>query len=563
MFNNNLNLREEVSFGFKISDKQEQFQERWTNTIDSFLEQDKNIIINNAPNRIGKTITTLKYFLDKGLKVLYVSDRHNQINEVDAKLNSESFRHWFGLDQLCSQKYKYNRELLIKNNVSSRYLCKDCIVKKNCGYINQFQLRDIKMVGAPKEFLQSSYVDNFAPDIIVFDEIIDKGKKIEPILPELDKEIFEEFDLEYYYYPYNYIKSFVDKKDFNLDKEILEVLKDDAKLISFEFEEIIYKIKYRNVTKDYHKIADLLKFIFNMNTTVKYIEMCINNGYNNLFEIPFIYDAFKLIEKHNCKLILLNTSLEPEIFQMLTNGYDKEIHDPITFEYPIINDKSVLLHYNNNGRSFSKSTLFETHKNGKNKVKVKIDDSMNPIINKDTYAPEIFDMVFSTLEHSKKLEFKTGIITFKIATPIFHDKADVIGHFGGHQGSDQFDDVDVLIILGTFNLNPGALYQKYQCITQNYQINKKDDWINSRRVNGMRLRYSDNEKLNQIKTYKLNEEHGQAIFRSGSHVQDKKIVIAFGLVPEGVEKTLTYSTIKSKKGLKIALTKLFKKFQTQ
>jgi hypothetical protein len=219
----------------------------------------------------------------------------------------------------------------------------------------------------------------------------------------------------------------------------------------------------------------------------------------------------------------------------------------------------VLLHYNNNNRSLSKSALFETDEKGR----VQTDEHGKAKINTSTYSPEIFDMVFSILAHCKKLGMKTGVITFKSAIALFKDKADVIGYFGGHQGSNEFDNIDLLLILGTFNLNPGAVYLKYQCITQTFTADKNDTWNNYHHINGMRIRYSDNEQLNKVKTYKLNEEHGQAIYRSGAHVHDDKIVICFGFVPQGVENTLTYSTFKSKRGLKISTTKHFNKIQKQ
>ena len=62
---------------------------------------------------------------------------------------------------------------------------------------------------------------------------------------------------------------------------------------------------------------------------------------------------------------------------------------------------------------------------------------------------------------------------------------------------------------------------------------------NNQTINGMQINLSDNEKLNYVKSYKLNEEHQQAIFRSGAHIKPGKIVVSFGHVPEGVEEILT------------------------
>ena len=78
----------------------------------------------------------------------------------------------------------------------------------------------------------------------------------------------------------------------------------------------------------------------------------------------------------------------------------------------------------------------------------------------------------------------------------------------------------------------------------------------------MRITFSENEQLNKIKTYKLNEEHEQGIYRNGAHVHDDKIIISFGFVPQGVENTLRYSSFKTLRGLKIAITKHLIKFKS-
>ena len=65
----------------------------------------------------------------------------------------------------------------------------------------------------------------------------------------------------------------------------------------------------------------------------------------------------------------------------------------------------------------------------------------------------------------------------------------------------------------------------------------------------MHIQLTDNMDFNRIKLYKLNEEHQQAIFRSGAHVHSRKLVVSFGYVPEGVENILTYHTFSNRNQL--------------
>ena len=159
---------------------------------------------------------------------------------------------------------------------------------------------------------------------------------------------------------------------------------------------------------------------------------------------------------------------------------------------------------------------------------------------------EILDMVEKTIKFSQNNNLKIGLITYKKLMDDtinhFDGKLDEISYFGGHQGSKKFDNVDVLIIVGTYHINKSGLYQKHYIVNNEYLADNPAKWggKSNKIINGIQINLSDNEGLNLVKLYKLNEEHQQAIFRSGAHINPGKLVVCFGFVPEGIEQDLTY-----------------------
>jgi hypothetical protein len=132
----------------------EQFKAEWLN----FLEEkgicgwSNNIVLNNAPNRIGKTITTLellskrieqeKEYCEDPLRAVYLADRHIQISEVENKLHQlgyESFRHIWGIQRLCTRTFDPYYKFLIDHHFHTGIICKGCSSKKSCEYWLQLE----------------------------------------------------------------------------------------------------------------------------------------------------------------------------------------------------------------------------------------------------------------------------------------------------------------------------------------------------------------------------------------------------------------------------------------
>ncbi|KYC44847.1 MAG: hypothetical protein APG12_01537 [Candidatus Methanofastidiosum methylothiophilum] len=597
-------LNNPYRFFGSVKDLREQFKEEWIEFLYKYASYNQSsLILNTAPNRIGKTITTLKFFHDESetydeidwvesgyRRTLYLTDRHRQITEVKntlKELDLNYFRQWWGIKYSCQRKSEPLHKFLLDNHVTSGVICQNCYLKDNCRYWLQFKVIKGYIVGAPKEFLPTKYIQKKQWDSIVVDEVLDKARKIYPTCPEIPEEVFTAYGISetLYYLDYETVKDFTE----NILK--YQTLQADIKKSAEEFLGLDYDLVYQEdtlkerwdylkaegglnqfhvlnkLTRKLRKESDLIydpgfnnlmKFYNNLNTTTEWLEYCFMYGFRPHFYKPYLDDVFDLQGKHRSNIIILNTSLDRPIFDCLTEKQRTHFIPINEFTFNIVNKDSRLLHYNMLFRSCRKGSLFETDDFGR----INFGEDGLPIVKKG-YGKEVIEMAKNIADFGRARNLRVGLITYKEAEELFKPHVNVIGHFGGHQGSNAFDDVDLLVIVGTYHLNQTALYHKHYIIHNEFLGDNPAKWNKSQYVNGVRINLSDNEKLNQVKLYKLKEEHQQAIFRSGANVYPGKMVVVFGYVPPGVEEVLDYRIFNSNRGLKISLSKWLKKSETQ
>ncbi|MCE5213256.1 MAG: hypothetical protein LLF83_00860 [Methanobacterium sp.] len=484
----------------------------------------------------------MKYYESINCKVLYLSDRHEQISEIE---KGEKYRHWYGLNKICEQRDDEFIGQLIDMKLPASVVCQYC-KKTSCKYKNQFTIPKNVIVCAPKEYLPTAYVD--VPwDSVIFDENIDKAKKIEPTHPPIPKETFEKYNVEYGYEFYQYIGETI---KIPPDKKELPGLRHYGNIFATTIKSVISKIKAKNVKLcKGSPESNLLIFLNNLSTTIEWISYAVKYGPREHFFKPYLHYAFDLRKKYNSKIIILNTSLEKWVYEDIAKQYNHRLPKPIHYRYDLITNDSLLLDYQSDKRSCSREGIISKTNYGS--------------VLGGSYGSEILEMVERSISFANNKGLKVGIITFKEIEDYlgqhFKDKVNVISHFRGHQGSNKYDDVDLLIIIGTFHTNPKGLFQAHYIITGEYL--EPDKHINFRHkrtiIKGKQIYESDHQKLHQVKLFKLKEEHEQAIFRSGAHVIPGKIVINFGFVPEGLEKKLNnYKIFKNKEQLQGYLSRI-------
>lgn len=528
-----INLTTNNSFSPELNISLQSYRDDYDNKLSTLEYGD--ILAVNMPNRIGKTFTTLKHYEMEPCKVLYLSDRHDQISEID---NGEKYVHWYGLNKLCEKKDDKFIGSLIAQGLRANVICRYCD-KKTCNYKKQFDIPDNVIVIAPKEFLQTQRVKQ-PWDVIIFDENMEKAKKIKSTYPSIPEEVFTKYNVDYQYY--QEIGNFIETLPTDVSTIKLTFI---GNTFNQDLINIINQIKTQDKLIEENE-KDLIAFLNNIQETIQWISYAQKHGLMEHFYKPYLHYAFDLRKEYKSKIIILNTSLERWIYDKITDRYEYDLPEPEFYSAHFNNYDSLLLNYNHNKRSCNKGAITQKRSIFKSKKRGSIFGG--------NYGSEILEMVQRSISYANNHGLKVGIISFKDLKDEleekFQGKTHIISYFGGHQGSNKFDDVDVLIIIGTYHINPSGLYQIHYKITGEYlKDNPANMRANKKTINGTQLYLTDNEDFNKVKLYKLKEEHGQAIFRSGAHVKPDKIVINFGFVPEGTEKVLKYKEFKNKEQL--------------
>lgn len=537
----NLTYNENYS---KTQGLRDHFKADWAFFLERHLGE---VILNNSQPRLGKTVSSLEYCESNDIFFLFITDSHKLIYQIEKDLKND-YIHFEGQSRLCNFKHDENKKHLIEIGFGA-FLCRSCTHKKNgnCHYHNQFIIdtenpKSILVTKKQLPVLLNKSENNRYDFIsfIIFDEKIEDGTKIEPTIPEIKKETFEYYGVKDFYPHYEFIHIYKDSnskegfkksrnslKDIDVTEAIGKIyynIKDDGQLLN----QIMKDKELENDTE----VLNLLNFFLSFNETVHWMALCCKKGYHPYFPKTYLEFAHDLKNKYNTTLTVLNASVKHNVLEYI-------LKDFVEFKYPLVENKNnILFRYS---MACNKSALFKTNSKGQ----IILDESGTPLKNYQTkYTMEVFTLVEGIIDHCNKKNLKVGIITYKAAKIFFEDKCDVTGHFQGVQGSNEFDDVDVLVVLGTFNLPLVALANKTYFITGDYKDLEDIGQLTEVIIGQKTIVYED-EDLNKVKEFKKDEEHEQALLRSGAHIEDGKIVFAFGYVPERVEELFDYREIRS------------------
>lgn len=482
------------------------------------------VVLKHLP-RMGKTYNLLEYLNDSNYLSLYVSDIHTQMDQIADNFNNMSVIK--GLNKICpviEDQKLFNQQskdfkLLFTQNLKGTVLCKFCRLHDNCIYHQQFDFPIKGIVSIAKESLQNRRITSNFFNYVVFDENMVKARTIKPYYRELDNNVLD--DLSYgsaitdmYQTLQHLVKGNIatcdEIKTFEQNMKIFQ----RKKILRTTLNEI------RNIN-GLNKKYDELSFLFRSYESLEWMKKgFLTNEFRDKYYKPYIHYAFDLLREYGSNIIIANATFEEDIYNQLKCQYpDKLPSIKEILKTPIQNKNSYLLHYNQLGRSCSKTGLEE-------------------------YGSEIFPMIHGIHRFCSKRGLKSGLITFNEYEEEFQE-FDVIDHFVAHRGKNDFDNVNVLVILGTFNIPRIGILEKNYAITGEY-LQKKDikDW-KTMDINGCKIAAPQNEKYRNTRLYLLKDEHLQAILRSGAHIKSEKLVIVFGYVPMGVEKIFNYKIFRT------------------
>ncbi len=526
MVNNNIKDNRYRLFG--DSQHQKTTSNNIKEVINDLKSSYKEIVVLNHLPRLGKTHTLLEY-LNNSENTLspYVSDVHEQMNQMAVKFDKMHVIQ--GAAKICPKLNDKNTSIEDKNQLKFFFggqfkrnlACRYCSIRKSCIYNKQFNFPENDLIlTIAKESLPNPRIQT-AFDFIIFDENMVKAAPIEPTLPEIQTNLINTLNYgAQIAFAYDNIKLISDSSFTLEDDEIIKMLEEDAEYLGSDG--ILRKTIQDLNSLDFEerkKVGGVLPFMANLYQTVEWAKKCYETGeYRPKHYRPYLHYAFDILDKYGSNLIIANATFKQSIYDRLENQYTHKLPQiKKIINTPVINKNSYLLNYRHpQGRSCSRSGLKE-------------------------YGEELSKIIHTITRFCNKKGLKTGLITFPEYEDDFPD-FDVTDHFVAHRGKNDFDDVDVLTILGTYNMPRIGVLNKNYAITGEYlPINSLKNW-KTETINGAKISVPTLNTFRDTRLYLLYDEHLQTILRSGAHIQDQKTVINFGYIPSGVETLLTYKS---------------------
>ncbi|VVB85641.1 Uncharacterised protein [uncultured archaeon] len=387
------------------------------------IKFDKGITVLALQPEVGKTETFIKYCKNNPEKnIAYFAPNHDLLKEVADRLEEMSLKglHWYGLTKICKRYLDEDPfvKTMIERGLSIHSFCKFCYIDQ-CDYINQFKYTKPAIILAPSAYIGTHYitdfdtvfVDEFSKDCSTFSwALVDtevkqsvsilRGFEYSPILDELmngvsNPEQFKEIDLKELrrIFLRGINKSILEPKSFNL---LAKVLSDINKSVEF--------LKWKNI---YQKSDGYEKFL-------------------KTYYEPYIYNLFELAE--SLPIVLMDATFNKELFTDLLNGYGGEF---------VIKNNFYI-------------NIYNSHVQNKESVVCRV----NPTYwyPKSSITSGIIQDVKNLYNIQVKKGKRVGIITFKDIESQFEGFK--ILHYGDLRGKNEFETFDVLILLGTYQVNP-------------------------------------------------------------------------------------------------------------
>jgi len=408
------------------------------------LEQisfDKGITVLALQPEAGKTEAFIKYCeANQNQNIAYFAPYHSLLNEVEQRLEGASnVIHWYGKKNIC-QLYKDKDPFLIaliENGLTTRFYCESCKLSDECGYkshINQFDFSRPSIILAPLEYIKK-HADKF--DAIFVDEFVIKSYAYS--LPE-KKDIREAIRI---------LRNFEKLPIFDdlcNELKIIEYpngLTDIGPISRMELAEKLNEMNLTNLRDifqrgmsksnidDFELLAKVLKDINNLADFLKWKQIYRDSeGYEkdlNTYYDPYIYKLFELAESK--PIIIMDATFNEELFEDLLRGYDGEFginnFDINVYKTSIQNKDSVIYRVNPTAWYPKSSIIYHEQ------------------INID-----LINSVKKLYKFYTKIGKKVGIITIKdIKEQIFNGFETL--HYRNLRGKNEFENFDVLILLGT------------------------------------------------------------------------------------------------------------------
>lgn len=398
------------------------------NAINNFKLDSLGIDILTFQAGVGKTYHTNEIL--KSIKsYLLVTGSHKLLKGEYSALKAT--KHWKNFPEKC-QEYKSQVQRLDLLGVSKRYNCqiKGCD-KRRCPYWKQFNTN--KAI-APFHYLSTDRVLNqegkFKFDMLLVDEAMDYGTDYileEESLAESIQAIGKYEDVRFF-------------EEINWDEDLFDYLQENFNLLNNKRYSALNSAINEKQWDDVKEIAKFRPY-----NLIRYYYYHHIYGNSSIYFEPLLFTVFDLA-RQQIPIIMLDASFDLKAYEVTLARYNfehKQLTRDIFSENPLgpIADLSTTI-YQSNIRDKHKTI----HRMDKNNLYFKKGFFNNNKLT-ETGKKTILELK-KFIRRTKRKNNHIGIITYLDLEPYFKGLGET-EHFFNLRGSNKFEDVEVLFIIGT------------------------------------------------------------------------------------------------------------------
>jgi len=449
---------------------------------------------------IGKSTWAINYCKDHPEieNIGIATKRHNFLRELEAKI--PDFNHWHGLKRICPRKdEKWFKKLYDDFGLQANVICSVCGRKAKCPYHQQF--KDHRRCGFPTEYLRTKYVNEF--DMLFVEESI---YETEEYCLDLEKtlDVMQTYDLP---------------KDLIWRVQYFEYDQDDLNYLRRERDRLL-RVAVQN--EDFKVIPEIQRI------NVDALEHC---RYKNPYYLPRLFKVFEIAQEK--PVVLLHAGFVPPVFKRVLARYYQETLQVGSEAAETLRVKIYESTLQNKDTKIYRITNSDYSKNTVNNYKKsEIDTILRRIV--DIYGKDRVGVL--TYMQNVQKDAETGTYIFNGV------KA---GWFGNVSGLNEFEDVPVLVIVGSKRMSVDQVFEKYEQLFGEEVSEEDREWykgqIKQRTGKGIKHRYEPLDELGQAlkkSRAKLKPidsidamEHYDAIHRSRGLLHDRTVFL-LGALPE-------------------------------
>ena len=452
-------------------------------------------------------------------KKIYLITSHDQLSEREDFLKGVEVTHWFGMKLICPKKHEEPIKTMVEVGAPTRWICRLCqsmklISPDDCPHKTQFQ-NPANIVIAPATYLFTEHVKKYDPDLIVVDDVILRKQDL-PHLSTIRNYIHQLYSLGFC--------------DYDTLEELFDLGGSDLKRYILSTIEPRLKAGLNRLLKERSELSkETARIVLLKVDPMELLDWCRLvkvYGWQEEFSIPLLMPIFELSLENDREVIVVGAQINKLFLEMLAKCFQRECGEPIRLNYRRIeldqpSAKSVVYRVRSpkySGAWYPTTTSVTKNRREREIIKQRIETILLSVVKEPS---ELSDLTVGVVKP------KNANMTDFLTTLVEHYPRIMSLDFGNLRGSNQLENCDILIVIGTYKVNIEDLVKDFERF-----YHRKSWTTKSEKLFDGGYKYTDSE-LENFRRMVEEYEMYQAIHRVRPALRQKRIFV-FGLIPHEI-----------------------------